>query len=106
MRRPGSHIYRPPTKLREGNVFTRVLSVILFTGDGGPNVSITYDALDLTIERPPSPNPSSGHRTSLYRDTACPTPASDIWWPGLKICSNWSLEESPTSPLVLTFGDD
>ena len=40
--------YRPPMKLREGNVFSRIcLSVILFT------VGITYDALDLDPGRAP-----------------------------------------------------
>ena len=41
--------YCPLTKLREGNVFTCVcLSV-----HGGPHVTITYDALDLTLQPPP-----------------------------------------------------
>ena len=45
--------YCPLTKLREGNVFTCVyLSV-----HGGPHVTITYDALDLTLQPPP------GHQT-------------------------------------------
>ena len=66
-----------------------------------------HDTLDITREGNPQPNPtpSSGHRTSLYRDTSCPTPARDIWWAGLEICSNCSLEDSPTFPLVLTSGD-
>ena len=44
------NIYRQPTKLREGNVFSRVCpSVCLSNGRvGGPHVIITHDALDLT----------------------------------------------------------
>ena len=40
--------YRPPTKLRGGNVFTRVC---LFTGVV-PHGTITHDALDLTVQGP------------------------------------------------------
>ena len=40
--------YRPPMKLREGNVLSRVsLSV-----HGGPHVTLTHDALNLTIQGP------------------------------------------------------
>ena len=48
-------IYRLPTKLWEGNVFTHVyLSV-----HRGPHVTITHGALDLTVQ---DPHPS-GHQT-------------------------------------------
>ena len=40
--------YRPPKKFREGNDFTRVC---LFTG-GGPYVTISHDALELTVQGP------------------------------------------------------
>ena len=44
---------------------------------GGAYVTITHDALDLTVQGRPSPLPS-GHGNSLYTDT---DPASaDIWW--------------------------
>ena len=47
----------PPMKLREGNVFSRVC--VSFCSWGSPNVTITHDALDLTIQAPiPSPAPS------------------------------------------------
>ena len=48
------HIYRPPTKLWEGHVFSCVyLSVILFTV--GSHVTITHDELESTIQGVPSP---------------------------------------------------
>ena len=49
--------YRPPKKLQEGNVFSRVCpSVSLSTGGGGSHVTIARDALDL-IQSPPGPHP-------------------------------------------------
>ena len=50
------NIYRPPTKLREGNVFSRVCPSVSHSvgGEGrGPHVTITHDILDLTIQGPP-----------------------------------------------------
>ena len=38
--------YRPQTKLRKGNVFEGIVSSL---GGGGSHVTITYDALDLTV---------------------------------------------------------
>ena len=44
------HLYCPSTKLLEGNVFSRVfLSVYVFKDGGRSLVTITQDALDLTI---------------------------------------------------------
>ena len=55
--------YCPPTKLREGNVYSSVCMLVshsvLRRGEG-PHVTITHDALDLTIHIPshdPSPLP-------------------------------------------------
>ena len=45
-----SNYYRPPTKLREGNVFSRVCS-------GRSLVIVTHDALDITIQGAPPPPP-------------------------------------------------
>ena len=42
------HLYRPQKKLREGNIFT---GVCLFTRVS--HVTITHDALDLTVPTPP-----------------------------------------------------
>ena len=54
--------YRPPTKLRECNVFSRVcLSISLSTGGGGSHVTTTHDSLTLTVQGSPS------HGTSKYR---------------------------------------
>ena len=47
----------PPTKLWEGNVL--LVFVCLFTGEGS-HVTITHDALDLTVHRPPSHLVTSG----------------------------------------------
>ena len=58
------HIYRPSTKLREGNVFSHVCpSFSPQMGGAGPgggsHVTSTHDALDLTIQRPPNPAPQT-----------------------------------------------
>ena len=64
--------YCPPTKFREGNVFSLVFLCICFTG--GTHVTITDDILGLTVQ-PPPPSPVQGPG---------PGPsASDIWWPRL-----------------------
>ena len=55
---PGSNsFYCPPTKLGEGNVFTGVYHYVQL--GGGPHMTITHDALDLTPQTPPPrPNPA------------------------------------------------
>ena len=40
---------------------------------GGFHVTITHDALDLTIQGPPSPSPA-GHGASLYMEPPAPAP--------------------------------
>ena len=66
--------YRPPTEFREGNVFSCVcLSFCLSTM--GPNVTITYDALYLTVQAP-------GHET--WDPWPCPlilTSGGQHCWP-------------------------
>ena len=42
------YYYRPPMKLREGNVFSHVC--LSTGGEGGSHVTTTDDALDLTIQ--------------------------------------------------------
>ena len=59
--------YRPPMKLREGNVFSHVCQS---TGGGGSHVTIIHDALDLTVQGSPGP-----------------TLANEIWWQRLETCS-------------------
>ena len=66
------------TKLHESNVFSHVC---LFTR--GPHVTITHDAMDVTVEATPL------YRAlvpSLYNVAA--SPAGDIWWPRLETYSN------------------
>ena len=81
--------FRPPTKLREDNVFTRVCLSINSRGES--HVTIIHDSLDLTVQLPP---PHIGpHWTG--------TPVSDIWWPSLGACSNLFTSGHPP---VLTSG--
>ena len=48
---PGSYsFYCPPTKLREGNVFTGVCHYVQL--GGGPHMTITHDVLNLTLQTP------------------------------------------------------
>ena len=52
----GTNIYRPTTKLREGNVISRVcLSIILSVGGEGGVQSNRHHALDFTTEDPIDP---------------------------------------------------
>ena len=51
--RENQYYYRPPTNLRESNVFSGVcLLVCLFIRGSGSHVTITHDTLDLTIQEP------------------------------------------------------
>ena len=101
----GLTFYRLPTKWREGNVFVRV-----YLSTGG-HVTITHDALDLTIQDPP-PGLGSGSdpsRHGISRPTQLPQtcdllalpPVSDIWWPSMETCSNLFILGSPTSVHIL-----
>ena len=69
--------YRPPTKLWENNVFTRVC---LFTGDWGTHVTNTHNALEIIVQHP---TPDIRHGIPQV-----PAPANDIWWPSLETYSN------------------
>ena len=74
--------YRPPTKLREGNVFSRICL------SRGVDIG--------TALHPPPPDmgpPGPG------------SPASDIWWPSLEICSNLFIEPHCTGLLSPTSTD-
>ena len=76
--------YCPPTKLRKGNVFSRVcLSVCL--SPGGPHVTIIHYALDFTIQNPPlyrNPSPALAlphpHAGTTSPGFSLNSPASDI----------------------------
>ena len=69
MAREKSTFYGPPMKLREGNIFSHArLSTV------GSHVTITYYALDLTIQGLPKHVQNYSTWTSLYRPPAL-TPA-------------------------------
>ena len=44
------YLYRLSKKMREGNVFSRVCPSVFSQGGGGSGVTITYDALDFTVQ--------------------------------------------------------
>ena len=47
-----NNIYSPSMKLWEGNVFADVCLSFHSGGGGGPNVTITHVALNLTVQSP------------------------------------------------------
>ena len=90
--------YRPPTKLWEGNVFICVCPSVNLSVHRRSHVTITYDALDLTVQgSTPSPGPF-GHQTwdpkpqspclwhlvvitgDLFWLVHLRIPMSNIWW--------------------------
>ena len=89
------NIYHPPTKLRKGNVFSRVCPSVI-PSMGGPHVTITHDALDLIVSPPTSdmgtPSPdirsgypflvtSGGHHWRHVHTCSSEDPSrSNIWW--------------------------
>ena len=84
--------YRPPTKLREGNVFTHVCLFV----QRGSHVTITHNALDLIV-RLPHPALDIRHGTPLPNPSPIPThppPPCQTW--------NWPLSSAP--PLLGTSG--
>ena len=95
------HFYCPPTKFREGNVFSRVvLSVCVFTGEGGSHVTITHDALDLTLQIPPNlpcPPYPFPHGTSLYREPPPPDMGPNCTAPQLPFSRHGTSLYSPPS---------
>ena len=87
-----SNIYHPPTKLREGNVFTEVC--LSFWSGGRPmwplpmmHWTSLYRAPWPRAHIPHTPHPR--HETSLYRDPVWPQSPGHghIWWPSLETCS-------------------
>ena len=63
--------YRPTTKLREGNVFT---GVCLLFCSGGCHVTITHDALHLTVQSHPVPEPAPLPPLVIWDMTTPPPP--------------------------------
>ena len=82
--------YHPPTKLRGVNVFT---DVCLSFCSGGSHVTITHDALDLTVHPPTDMGP---HSTG----TSPAVTSGGHHWRPVQTCS---LQNLP--PPVLTSGD-
>ena len=86
--------YSTPTNLQEGNVFSRVC--LLFCPQERAHMTITHDALDLTVQPPPPDWPSPDFRPGTHRALAQPSldirlgipPANDIWWSSLENCSD------------------
>ena len=85
-----------PAPLTTPHRAVKVASVSHSVHSGCPHVTITRDALDLTVQVLLA-LPSLGHQTwdpSPPRPTTSdmgprsPGPASDIWWPSLEPCSN------------------
>ena len=76
------NIYHPPTKLRKGNVFSRVCPSVI-PSMGGPHVTITHDALDLIVQPP-----HIRHGDPLPRHQIWVPLASHIWWSSLETCSH------------------
>ena len=57
--------YLPPTKLQDGNLFSLVCPSFC-PGAGESHVTITHDALDLTIQGPPPPTDLTGQGPSRH----------------------------------------
>ena len=83
--------YRPQTKLREGNVFICVC--LSFGSRGNSHVTITHDALDLTVQSPPHIRPLThpqewhlmANRGVLFKLVYLRVrPKGNIWWWPLK----------------------
>ena len=89
--------FRPTLKLREGNVFSCVCPPFC-PGGGGPHVTITHDALNVTVQGPSPPTRDMGP-PGLSPFHLLVTSDSNYWRPG-QTCS---LENPPTLP-VLTSG--
>ena len=90
----------PPTKLWEGNVFICVCPSVSQSVNGGPHVTITYDALDITVQCP-APSPGRfGHQTW---DPPAPVPllvtSVDHHWRPVLTCS---FEDPHEQRLVVT----
>ena len=85
----GIVFYRPPMKLREGSVFSRVCRSVC-PEEGGPRVTITYDVLELTIRKPPgrppiqwnpSPSPVQGPPPGgTHGMLSCVSLYTNRWW--------------------------
>ena len=124
--RPPSVTILPPTN---GKVIFLLVFVCSQGKHGVPHVTITYDALYLSVQSPPTLPPPLDIRQRIYPPPALSPwtsymdpcrfpldirhgttltlpPASDIWWASLETCSNllpWG-PLSPPHPLVLTSG--
>ena len=95
-------------KLWEGNVFI----VVCLSVYRGPYVTITHDALDLTVQsplhiRPEDPLTPKPVLPPSPKDMRLgtpwgpnPLPASDIWWPSLETCSSLFIRPHCTETLL------
>ena len=68
-------------KLWEGNVFSR-----LSVRGGSNHVTITHDALDITVQGPPQRVQTCSTWTALYTDSP-PPDMKDVWLVGGRLVS-------------------
>ena len=104
--------YRPPTKWREDNAFSRVVSQSVHWGRGGWFLMWTLPTMHCTsLYRAPSvhgpapwPHFYTGPQSLSPLVQGPRPPPSDIWWPRQETCSNLFTSGHPTpTPPVLTF---
>ena len=73
----------PRSHVRFGGAVSQVSCLgkgwISLGGIGKSHITITYDALDLTIQRPPACPLPPGYGTSMYRDRPSPPPLPDMF---------------------------
>ena len=97
--------YHLPTKLRECNVFSHVCQSFW---PWGSHVTITHDALDLTIQRPlyiqgtPSPGPIPLYRDQLWPKP--PGPAAPCYWHLVATMGDMFKHVHLMTPVVVTSG--
>ena len=75
------------------------MSLILSVYREGSHVTITHDALDLTIQGPTALAPDSS--LSAHGHSWPQPPGSDIWWQSLETCNKCVLLRTPF--LLVTF---
>ena len=78
--------YRPPTKLREGNVFSRVYQSF-YSGGGESHVTNTHNALDLTVQQAPNCPPHTETHLAPTPLVHGPSATGGQHWIPVQTCS-------------------